>query len=119
RLVEQPGITDRIEPTASLVVTDRIRFDLRPFALHVRLAAEVNGLGITALDDQGVGHIVRDAVRRQLEERVDHRVGRWEAPGRAGRQAEPAGGRSVEAALGGGVRGGASSAAAAAEITIA
>ena len=75
RLIEQAGITDRIEPTAPLVVADRVRFDLGAFALHVRLAAEVNSLGIAALDDQSVGYVLRDAVPRQLEKRVDHRIG--------------------------------------------
>ncbi len=104
RLIEQAGITDRVEPTAALMVPDRVRFKLGPFALHVRFTAQMNGLGIAALDDEGVGYVPRDAVPLQLGQRVDHRVGRWQAARRAGRQAEPASGRGVEPPLGGRVR---------------
>src|SRR4029077_18154714 len=82
-----------------LMVPDRVRFELGSLALDERFAAEMNRLGMAALDDQRIGDILRDAVSVQLEERVDHRVRGWEAPGRAGRQAQPAGGGCVEAAL--------------------
>ena len=106
RLIEQAGIPDCIEPTAPLMVPDRVRFELGPLALHVRFAAQMNRLGIAALDDERIGDILRDAVSVQLEERVDHRIRGGEAPGRAGRQTQPAGGRRVEAALRRRVRGG-------------
>src|SRR5207244_1284493 len=91
RLIEQAGIPDGIEPTAPLVVADGVRFDLRAFALDERLAAQMNRLGIAALDDEGIGDILRDAVSVQLEERIDHRVRRREAAA-SGQSAGPAGG---------------------------
>jgi hypothetical protein len=60
-LIEQPGVAPGVQPATRFAVADRIRFELRPLAVHERLAAEEDRLAV-ALDDQRVGDVLRDPV---------------------------------------------------------
>ena len=97
-LVEELGVAHGIQPAARLVVANRVGLDLRSLALDERLPAQEDGLAV-ALHDERLGHVTGDAVTRQLEQRVDHVIGSGKGAARSGRQAEPARGCRVDAAV--------------------
>ena len=84
-----------MELAARLVISNRVRLQLRALALHVRLMAQQNRLAV-ALDDQRVGDISGGAKVRQLEQGIDDRIRRRERPGRCSREAQLARGRGID-----------------------